>query len=170
MRFIKQLGVILSISFIAEVMEYYIPLPVAASMYGLVIMLAGLLSGVITLNQVEDAADFLVEIMPVLFIPPTVGIITSVGEMKQMLVPLCVISVVSTLLVMVVTGRVSQWIIRKENRRTGVETVTGIEEKEGVKGTTVMKETTDAKGSTGMKGTTGVENRHRTDKGGEDYE
>lgn len=170
MRFIKQLGVILSISFIAEVMEYYIPLPVAASMYGLVIMLAGLLSGVITLNQVEDAADFLVEIMPVLFIPPTVGIITSVGEMKQMLVPLCVISVVSTLLVMVVTGRVSQWIIRKENRRTGVETVTGIEEKEGVKGTTVMKETTDAKGSTGMKGTTGVENRHRTDKGGEDHE
>ena len=129
MRFIKQLGVILSISFIAEVMEYYIPLPVAASMYGLVIMLAGLLSGVITLNQVEDAADFLVEIMPVLFIPPTVGIITSVGEMKQMLVPLCVISVVSTLLVMVVTGRVSQWIIRKENRRTGVETVTGIEER-----------------------------------------
>ena len=87
-----------------------------------------------------------------------------------MLVPLCVISVVSTLLVMVVTGRVSQWIIRKENRRTGVETVTGIEEKEGVKGTTVMKETTDAKGSTGMKGTTGVENRHRTDKGGEDHE
>lgn len=170
MRFIKQLGVILSISFIAEVMEYYIPLPVAASMYGLVIMLAGLLSGVITLNQVEDAADFLVEIMPVLFIPPTVGIITSVGEMKQMLVPLCVISVVSTLLVMVVTGRVSQWIIRKENRRTGVETVTGIEEKEGVKGTTVMKETTDAKGSIGMKGTTGVENRHRTDKGGEDHE
>ena len=45
MKFVKQLLIILSISFIAEVMEYFIPLPVAASIYGLVLMLIGLVTG-----------------------------------------------------------------------------------------------------------------------------
>ena len=115
MKFMRQLAIIMSISFIAELMEYLIPLPVAASIYGLILMLIGLITKIIPLHKVEDAADFLVEIMPILFVPPTVGIMASVEALKQMLVPLCVISVVSTVLVMVVTGRVSQRMIRKGN-------------------------------------------------------
>ena len=117
MKYIKQLAIILTISFIAELMEYLIPIPVAASIYGLVLMLIGLITKIIPLEKVEGAADFLVEIMPIMFIPPTVGIMTSVEALKEMLVPLCVISVVSTVLIMVVTGRVSQRIIRRSNRQ-----------------------------------------------------
>lgn len=117
MKFIKQLAIILSISFIAELMEQLIPLPVAASIYGLVLMLIGLLTKLIPLEKVEGAADFLIEIMPIMFIPSTVGIMTSAEALQEMLVPLCVISVVSTILIMVVTGRVSQRIIRRS--RTG---------------------------------------------------
>ena len=117
MKFIKQLSIILSISFIAEVMEYLIPIPVAASIYGLLLMLIGLITKIIPLEKVEGAADFLVEIMPILFIPPTVGIMASVETLKQMLVPLCVISVVSTILIMGITGSVSQRIIRRSNQK-----------------------------------------------------
>lgn len=112
MKFIKQLSIIMAVSFIAELMEYLIPIPVAASVYGLVLMLIGLMTKIIPLEKVEGAADFLVEIMPILFVPPTVSIMTSVEAMQQMLIPLCVISVVSTILIMAVTGRVSQRIIR----------------------------------------------------------
>ena len=115
MKFIKQLAIILTISFLAELMEYLIPIPVAASMYGLLLMLLGLITKIIPLEKVEGAADFLVEIMPIMFIPPTVGIMTSVDALKEMLVPLCVISVVSTILIMAVTGRVSQGIIRRSD-------------------------------------------------------
>ena len=118
MKFVKQLLIILSISFIAEVMEYFIPLPVAASIYGLVLMLIGLVTGLIPLKEVEDAADFLVEIMPIMFIPATVGIMASIEALKQMLVPLCVISIVSTVLVFGVTGRVTQGIIRRGRKGT----------------------------------------------------
>lgn len=117
MKFIKQLAVILTISLIAEVLEYLIPIPVAASMYGLVLMLLGLITKIIPLEKVEGAADFLVEIMPIFFIPPTVGIMASVDALKQMLIPLCVISVVSTVLIMGATGRVSQFIIRRSDRK-----------------------------------------------------
>ncbi len=115
MRFVRQLAIILSISFVAELMEYLIPIPVAASIYGLILMLVGLTTKIIPLHKVEEAADFLVEIMPILFVPPTVGIMVSVEALQEMLVSLCVISVIYTILVMAVTGRVSQGIIRRSN-------------------------------------------------------
>ena len=113
MKYIKQICIILGVCFLAELMEYLIPLPVAASMYGLVLMLAALMTKVIKLKDVEDVSDFLTGNLAILFIPPTVGIMASVEEMKKMLIPLVVISVLSTLLIMSVTGWVTQWIISK---------------------------------------------------------
>ncbi len=117
MKYLKQLSIILTISFLAELLEYLIPLPVAASIYGLLLMLIGLITKIIPLEKVEGAADFLVENMSVMFIPATVGIMTSVEELEQMLLPLCVITVVSTILIMIVTGKVAQGIIRTDNKR-----------------------------------------------------
>lgn len=112
MKFLKQLTIIFSISFIAELMEFLIPLPIAASVYGLVLMLVGLITKIIPLEKVEGAADFMVEIMPILFVPPTVSIMTSFDILKELLVPLTVISVVSTILVMATTGHVAQGIMK----------------------------------------------------------
>ncbi|MGN1147979.1 MAG: CidA/LrgA family protein [Lachnospiraceae bacterium] len=124
MKYLKQLTIILIVSLIAELMEYLIPLPIAASVYGLVLMLLGLMTHIIPLEKVEGVADFLVENMAIMFIPPTVGIMASIEELKQMLVPLIVISLITTLLIMVVTGKTSQFIIRhtaKEEMSEDVE-------------------------------------------------
>ncbi|MBE5884285.1 MAG: CidA/LrgA family protein [Lachnospiraceae bacterium] len=125
MKFIRQLSIILTISFIAELMEYLIPIPVAASMYGLILMLIGLVTKIIPLNKVQGAADFLIDILPILFVPPTVGIMASAEELKEMLVPLCVICMVSTILIMAVTGRVAQHVIRGNKAGEKVEGSTG---------------------------------------------
>lgn len=117
-KYIKQICIILAICLIAELMEYLIPLPIAASIYGLVLMLIALVTKIVPLKEVEGVADFLTENMAIMFIPPTVGIMASIEEMKAMLVPLVVISVVSTLLIMTVTGWVTQAILRrKESER-----------------------------------------------------
>lgn len=117
MKYIKQFSVILSISFIAELLEVIIPLPIAASIYGLVLMLVGLMTKIIPLESVEGAADLLVEIMPVLFIPPAVGIMTSFDTLKMLFIPLTVIIVLSTILIMAVTGSVTQQIILLGKRK-----------------------------------------------------
>ena len=114
MKYVKQLSIILGISFLAELLEILIPLPVAASVYGLLIMLIGLITGLIPLEKVETAADFLVDAMSIMFVPATVGIMASVDALKEMLIPICVITCVSTVLIMIVTGRVSQRIIRSQ--------------------------------------------------------
>lgn len=117
MKYVKQLSIILGISFLAELLEILIPLPIAASVYGLVIMLVGLITKLIPLEKVETAADFLVDAMSIMFVPATVGIMASVDALKEMLLPICVITLVSTVLIMIVTGRVSQHIIRGQRNR-----------------------------------------------------
>lgn len=122
MKYVKQILIILGVCLAAELLEYLIPLPVAASIYGLVLMLILLMTGIVPLKQVENVADFLTENMAILFIPPTVGIMACVDEMKKMLIPLVVISVVSTLLIMVITGRAAQAILRRGSRQKGEDT------------------------------------------------
>ena len=112
MKYVKQFSIILGISFLAELLEILIPLPIAASVYGLVIMLVGLITKLIPLEKVETAADFLVDAMSIMFVPATVGIMASVNALKEMLLPICVITVVSNLIIKSVRGRVSQHIFR----------------------------------------------------------
>ncbi len=124
MKYVKQLSIILGISFLAELLEILIPLPIAASVYGLVIMLVGLITDLIPLEKVETAADFLVDAMSIMFVPATVGIMASADALKEMLLPICVITMVSTVLIMIVTGRVSQRIIRSQ-RKTAEKAIAG---------------------------------------------
>ena len=93
------------------------PLPIAASVYGLVIMLVGLITKLIPLEKGETAADFLVDAMSIMFVPATGQLTARVDTLKEMLFPICVITVVSTVLIMIVTGRVSQHIIRGQNNK-----------------------------------------------------
>ena len=65
MKHVQQFSIILLISVIGELLKTFLPLPVPASVYGLIIMLVALLTGILKLDQVKGAADFLVEIMPV---------------------------------------------------------------------------------------------------------
>ena len=113
MKYLKQLAIILTVSLLAEVLAYVIPLPVASSVYGLILMLVGLLTHIIPLKMVEDVGDFLVENMGIMFVPPTVGIIACVEELKQMWIPLLITGIVTTFLIMIITGLVTQFLVKK---------------------------------------------------------
>lgn len=113
MKYIKQFLIIIVISFIGEVLKYLLPLPVPASIYGMVLLFIGLMSGLIKLESVKETGTFLIEIMPLMFIPAGVGLITSWGTLKAMIVPVSIITVLTNVTVMIATGRVSQVIIRK---------------------------------------------------------
>ena len=113
MKFLRQFMIILLLSFLGEVLKMFIPLPIPASVYGLVLMVVCLMTGVLKTSQVKDAAFFLIEIMPVMFIPAAAGLIDSWGILQPVIISLGIITVVTTVFVMVVTGLVTQGIIRK---------------------------------------------------------
>ena len=117
MKYIKQFLVIIAISLVGELLHYLLPLPVPASIYGMVIMFAGLMTGLIKLDAVKDAGKFMIEIMPVMFIPAGVGLMSSWVNLKPVLLPVSIITVVSIVTVMIATGRTSQWIIRRGKKK-----------------------------------------------------
>lgn len=117
MKHIFRLTIILAISLLGELLNAWIPLPIPGSIYGLVLMLAGLCTRIIPLEKVETTGRFLIEIMPVMFIPAAVGLIDSWNAVRPMLVPALVIIVVSTFIVMGVTGYVTQKLMRRERNR-----------------------------------------------------
>lgn len=117
MKLIRQLAIIMTISFMAELLELLLPLPVTASIYGLILMLVALVTRLVPLEKVEKAADFLVELLPILFVPSTVSIIANVDALREMLIPLVVICLVTTVLIMAVTGRTAQGIICLEEKK-----------------------------------------------------
>ena len=73
MKYVRQFWIILLISAMGEALHVLIPLPVPASVYGLVLMLLCLVTGILKTSQVKEAAFFLIEIMPVMFIPAAAG-------------------------------------------------------------------------------------------------
>ena len=113
MKFLRQFMIILLLSFLGEVLKMFIPLPIPASVYGLVLMLLCLVTGILKTSQVKEAAFFLIEIMPVMFIPAAAGLIDSWKVLQPLLLPILVITVVITMFVMVVTGKVAQMIAQK---------------------------------------------------------
>lgn len=117
MKYVRQFLLILAISFIGEFLKYVLPLPIPASIYGMAILFAGLMTGLIKLEAVKDTGKFLIEIMPLMFIPAGVGLMVSWGRLKPVLVPVCVVTVVTIITVMAVTGRVSQFVIRRDRKR-----------------------------------------------------
>ncbi len=117
MKYVKQFGVILAVTLTAEFMESLIPLPVPASIYGLGIMLVLLAGGLVKAEAVKECADFLIEIMPLMFIPAAAGLMDSYHELEGILLPLAAVTVVTTVTVMAVTGKCAQGIIRKTRKR-----------------------------------------------------
>lgn len=112
MKYLKQVGIILTISFIGEILYRVIPLPVPAGIYGIILLFLALECKIIKLEQVKDVSLFLIEIMPVLFIPSAVGLMTAWGILKDNWLIYITITVVTTLLVMVVSGWVTQLVLR----------------------------------------------------------
>lgn len=76
MRYLKQLFIILSISFVGELLNRFVPIPVPASIYGMGIMLLLLGTKILKVESVRDTAKHLIEIMPCMFIPAGVGLMT----------------------------------------------------------------------------------------------
>ena len=112
MKYLKQVGIILTISFIGEILYRIIPLPIPAGIYGIILLFLALELKIIKLEQVKDVSLFLIEIMPVLFIPSAVGLMTAWGIIKENWLVYITITVVTTILVMVVSGRITQLVLR----------------------------------------------------------
>ena len=104
-----------------------------SSIYGLLLMLLLLVTHIVKLDHVKTTADWLIGLMPVMFVGPTVGLITSYDSYKDILIPIVVISLATTVLTMAVSGLTTQGLIRlqtKEEKEERAEALEACEKEE----------------------------------------
>ena len=104
MKYLKQFGIIIIISFIGEFMNMFLCLKLH----------------IIKPEDVRETAKLLIEIMPIMFIPAAVGLVESWGSIQSNLLAYAVITVISTIIVMAVSGIVTQVIIKMDRKKKKV--------------------------------------------------
>jgi len=116
MKYLSQFLIIIAFSFLAELLNWLLPFTIPASIYGIILLFIALELKIVKVKDVREVSNFLIYIMPLMFLPPAVGLLDAWSSIKESWIYLVIISVVSTFAVMAVTGWVSQWIIgRKKN-------------------------------------------------------
>lgn len=118
MKYLKQLLIILLISCLGEFLNYIIPLPIPGSIYGMVFLFVLLCTGIVKLHQVKEVGGFLLDVMPMMFIPSAVGIMSQFEQLEDIWIQVITVTIVTTVITMVVTGLTSQAIIRRQKKRT----------------------------------------------------
>lgn len=116
MKWIKQFGIILAVSFIGELLGSWIPLPIPASIYGIILLFLCLKLHLIPFDAVHETGDFLIEIMPLMFIPAAVGLLESWDIIRPSWIQYILITVSTTFIVMVAAGLVTQAVIRRTKK------------------------------------------------------
>lgn len=117
MSHLHAIALIFGISWIGDLLHQLLPLPVPGSIYGLVILLLLLLTGIVKLEKVRPTGDFLISLMPLMFIAPSVGLMDGFDTFKDFLAPMIVICAVTTPAVMAATGLTAQGLMRARERR-----------------------------------------------------
>lgn len=117
MKIVKQFGIILFITLLGEALNHLIPLPIPASIYGMIIMLLCLCFKIIKVSDVKETSSFLLETMPIMFIPAATGLITTMDILKNNFIAYAVTALVSTIIVMIVSGGVTQLLIKKKEAK-----------------------------------------------------
>ncbi|KGK98853.1 murein hydrolase transporter LrgA [Methanococcoides methylutens] len=113
MKRIIQFAIILSICFMGDVIHNILNLPIPGSVLGMLVLLALLLSGVLKLSMIEDVSNFLLKHLSFFFIPAAVGLITCFSILEGKWIALLFISVVSTIIIVVVTGITVQILMKR---------------------------------------------------------
>ncbi len=121
MNYVKQFCIILAFSFTGEVLNRLIPLPVPASIYGLVLLFLTLEFKILRVEHIKEVSKFLLGIMSIFFVPSSVGFINALPLMKKYGIQFALIGIVSTFIVFGVTGRITQQLMKIRNRNNNVE-------------------------------------------------
>ena len=112
MKYLSQFLIILGFTLVGEALQRILPLPIPASVYGLVLLFAALCLKLVKVEDVEDAGAFLRSLLPLLFVAPTVGIAEHWTLISHQLLPIILLLLGSTAAVFGIAGRVTRAFLK----------------------------------------------------------
>ena len=110
MKHIKPFCIILLFSLAGEICSTLLPFAVPASICGMVLLLLALGLKLVKLETVKEAGSFLVSLLPLLFVAPTVGLLSCWDLIRNDIAAIAVIVLVTTFLTFAVSGLLTKWL------------------------------------------------------------
>ena len=104
MKIVTQVGIIFSICWISQIIEKLLPFSFPASVIGMILLFILLCVHILKVDHIREKSDFLLENMAFFVIPAGVSIINYFDVLKNWVVQLIVICVVSTVVTFAVTA------------------------------------------------------------------
>lgn len=121
MKYVIQFLIIATFAFIGELLHWFIPLPIPASIYGIVLLFIALELKWVKVSDIREVSSFLIAVMPIMFIPAAAGLMESWGAVKSSVWEYALITIVSTFVVMGVSGAVTQFVIWRGKKNEQVK-------------------------------------------------
>lgn len=114
MKYLSQFLRITAFTLVGELLQRIIPLPVPASVYGLILLFTALCTGLVKLEQVKEVSGFLISILPILFVPTAVGILGNWAMIQDDVITIFLLALLSTVVTFGIAGRITQHLRKKE--------------------------------------------------------
>lgn len=116
MNYLRELGIILAVCVLGEVISVLIGGVLPANILGMILLLILLASRLIKARQVEHAADFFLKNMAIFFLPVSLGILELYNQLKSQLVAIIAVCVITTFLTALATAATVHFILVLQNR------------------------------------------------------
>lgn len=113
MPLLKQLGIIVGICLAGELLNKIFKIPIPGNVLGLIILLALLTTGMIKLEKIEKISKFLLDHLAFFFVPSAANILNNLDLIQSQWLPIMGVILISTVIVMTVTGLTVQFLIRR---------------------------------------------------------
>jgi len=116
---LRGFAILLLMQLLGELLSRFLHIPVPGNVLGMALLLITLLAGIIKVTWIQDAADLLLSHMALFFVPAGVGVMVYFDLLAAQWLPISVATVLSTFIVMAVTGWVDQWLARNGEKGNG---------------------------------------------------
>jgi len=121
LKYVSQFLIIMTISLLGEVLSRLSPLPIPASVFGILLLFTALCLKIVKLEQVKEAGAFLSSILSVLFVPPVVGLLEQWAVIKDSIVLIVLLSIVTTVTTFYIAGGATQLVQDREGIKNDQE-------------------------------------------------
>ncbi|WP_020675789.1 CidA/LrgA family protein [Geopsychrobacter electrodiphilus] len=105
---LQGLVLLFGFQFIGELLSHLFALPIPGNVIGMALMLVALTSGIVKEESISEAGELLLKYMALFFVPAGVGVMLYFDLIAREWLPIIVGTVVSTFVVMAVTGWTEQ--------------------------------------------------------------
>ncbi|MCM3035550.1 antiholin-like murein hydrolase modulator LrgA [Bacillus pumilus] len=110
--FLSQAFIFATVMFVSNLISMYLPIPMPASVIGLVLLFVLLTTKMVKLEQVEQLGTSLTGLISFLFVPSGISVIQSLGVMQEVGVQVVGVIIIATIMLLAATGLFSQLLMQ----------------------------------------------------------